>query len=55
MARNELMANVDLANAYGAFCDERARWAQVLGDARPARRNVKPRGFVARIVAAFFA
>ena len=54
MARNEQTANESLANAYVAFCDERARWVQVLGSngKRPARRIVK-RGIVARIVALF--
>lgn len=54
MARNEHTANESMVNAYAAFCDERARWVQVLGStcARPARRTVK-RGIVARIVALF--
>lgn len=54
MARNEYHANESMIDAYAAFCDERARWVQVLSSTgtRPARRTVK-RGIVARIVALF--
>lgn len=37
MARNESAANQALADSYGAYADERARWVQKLGDSRKPR------------------
>lgn len=37
MARNESAANQAMVDSYGAYADERARWAQKLGNSRKPR------------------
>lgn len=37
MARNESAANLAMADAYGAYANERARWVQALGESRKPR------------------
>lgn len=37
MARNEAAANQAMADAYGAYASERARWVQALGESRKPR------------------
>jgi hypothetical protein len=52
---SEYRANEELQNTYGAYVNERARWAQVLGTTGK-RKQAKPArvSFLARIVAAIF-
>ena len=60
MARNESSANLAMADAYGAFSNERARWVQALGESRKPRtvrvqRDPVPVACVLAMVAAVLA